>query len=955
MNYSKNANEQKTNPKRKKRRKKKNSVGVIILRILLVAFVIGIFAIGGALLGAYMGIIESAPTLNTADVVPESYTSIIYDSAGNEIDKLHGEENREYVKLEFIPKNLQNAVVAIEDERFYDHNGVDLKGMLRALIVNLKEKDLTQGASTLTQQLIKNEVLSSEKKIKRKLQEQYLAITFEKELEKQFNSKKKAKDYILELYLNTMSLNHGLNGVGAAAKFYFGKDVSELDLAECASIAGITKNPSLYSPLSNPEKNKERQILVLTKMKELGYITESQYIQAKSEDIYSNIVGNNAADDSAGAVHNYYIDSLVVSLANDLMADQNLNMNKQQAYDLIYSGGLKIYAAVDLDMQAIMEESYKNDDLFPPRGSKLDVSYTISIMDKATEKQTHTTRTTTVNSEEEAYAFAESVKNELLNSTNTFVLDNLSISDLQSAMVVMDYRTGEVKAIVGGRGEKTGDLVFNRATQALRQPGSCFKVLAGFAPAIDLGLMSPGTIIVDEPYTVNGWTPKNWYSGYRGPSTVREGVKDSMNILAAKTIMQVGVDRAYDYLLNFGFTTLVDSKEINGKIYSDKSPATVLGGVTEGVTVLELTAAYGAIANNGEYNKPIFYTKVLDHKGNVLLENTPQPKRVLKETSAWLLTDMMKDVVSGGGTGGLARFKNVKMPIAGKTGTTTDDKDLTFAGYTPYYVAGIWLGYDSPKKINYKKSYHLLLWSDVMEKIHQGFEYKDFDKPAGIVSRSYCGVSSKAPIAGVCENDYYGGGISTDYCAADSPGTSGTCDVHKSFRIDMSTGQLANEYCPEDSVSSVVLAVNENDDILNLPSEASDGKVLIDLHSSCTAHNAETKAAEDIEKNKDVIGADDPFLPPTEDDPTQPNPGGTQTPPESNENPIPNQGIGTEETTPPSNEPIPPTTENNDDGLFVAPPHVDTPPVVDTPIDTPIGGETPEPEVSGADDLYIPD
>lgn len=931
MDYSKNANEDNTNPKRKRRRKRKNSVGVIILRIILIAFVVCVFAVGGAALGAYMGIIESAPTLNTADVVPESYTSIIYDSAGNEIDKLHGEENREYVKLEFIPKNLQNAIVAIEDERFYEHNGIDMKGMMRAMVVNLKEKDLSQGASTLTQQLIKNEVLTNEKKLKRKLQEQYLAVTFEKDLEKQLGSKKKAKDYILELYLNSIGLNHGLNGVGSAAKFYFGKEVGELDLAECAAIAGITKNPSAYSPLSQPVKNKERQLLVLDKMLELGYITEVQYQTAKNEDIYSNIVGKKDTEDTTGAIHDYFNDSLVVALANDLIDKKQ--MNKQQAYDMIYSGGLQIYSTVDVSMQRTMEESYKNDKLFPPRGNKLDVSYSISIMDNQTEKQTHTTRTTTVSNEEEAKAFAQSVQDELLNSTNTLVLDNLSISDLQSAMVVMDFHNGEVKAIVGGRGEKTGDLVFNRATQALRQPGSCFKILAGYAPALDLGLMSPGTIIVDEPYTVQGWSPRNWYSGYRGPSTVREGVKDSMNILAAKTIMEVGVDRAFDYLENFGLT-LVDSREINGQIHSDKVPAVVLGGLTEGVSVLELTAAYGAIANKGEYNKPIFYTKVLDHKGNILLENTPEPRRVIKETTAWLLTDMMEDVVTGGGTGGLARFNTVKMPIAGKTGTTTDDKDLTFAGYTPYYVAGIWLGYDTPKKINYSKSYHLLLWSDVMEKIHQGLEYKTFDKPAGIVSRSYCGVSSKVPIKGICENDYYGGGISTDYNVADASGENGVCDIHKSFRVDMSNGRLANEFCPEDSVADVVLAVNENNAIINLPSEKPENKVLINIQETCTQHNSTTKSEGEKGSEDDVIGSDDPL------DPLLPN------------------DEGNESTTPPNSGSSSKPGENNggQSGPIVAPPHVNTP--TEAPSDeSPLGSEdTPPPsDVDNSEDLYIPD
>jgi Membrane carboxypeptidase/penicillin-binding protein len=322
MNYSENANEKNTNSKRSKKKKRKNTVGTFILRVFIVLVIVGGFALGGAFLGAYMGIIESSPTLNTTDAVPQSYTSILYDSNGNEIDRLHGEENREYVKLSSIPVDLQHAVVAIEDERFYEHNGVDIKGMVRALVINIKDMDMTQGASTITQQLIKNEVLTSEKKLKRKIQEQYLAVRFEKELESSLGSKEKAKDYILELYLNTIALNHGLNGVQSAAKYYYGKDVSALTLAESASIAGITKNPSAYSPISNPENNKDRQTLVLKKMLELGFITQAEYDSAIKEDVYSKLVGSTSDTEEGDAIHSYFVDSTIVALADQLMEEK---------------------------------------------------------------------------------------------------------------------------------------------------------------------------------------------------------------------------------------------------------------------------------------------------------------------------------------------------------------------------------------------------------------------------------------------------------------------------------------------------------------------------------------------------------------------------------------------------------------------------------------------------------
>lgn len=831
MNYSQDANHRRRNTKRRKRKKKKATIGIIILRIIVVLAVVGCFAVGGAFIGAYTGIIESAPALSSIDVTPESYTSIIYDENGNEIDTLHGEENREYVKLSQIPLDLQQAVIAIEDERFYEHNGIDIKGMFRALFVNIKNMEFSQGASTITQQLMKNEALNPEKKLSRKIQEQYLAVSYEKELTKKLGSKKLAKDYILELYLNTISLNHGLNGVQAAAKFYFGKDVSELSLAQCASIAGITKNPSAYSPLSHPDQNRERMLLVLDKMLSLGYITQAEYDEACAEDVASEVIGINDTNEGTESYHSYFVDSVIVELANQLM-EETPGLTKQQAYNLIYSGGLQIYTTIDTSIQNQMEESFANDSLFPPKCSTLTASYTISVSDDTTGEQENIYREQIVANYEEAEAFAQSVKDEVLSQGKTMILDKLNVAkSLQSAMVIIDYHTGHVKGIIGGR-EKTGDLVFNRATQALRQPGSCFKILASYAPAIDQGIVMPGTGIRDEYFEYNGWVPKNWYSsGYRGMCTVREGVEDSLNILAAKVIVMVGVDTALDYLENFGFTTLVTEPNEDG--LSDRGPAISLGGITNGVSVLELTAAYSAIANGGEYIKPVFYTKVLDHDGNVLIDNTtPESHRVIKETTAYMLTDMMKGVITRG-TGTLARFTNISMSEAGKTGTTSDDKDLVFVGYTPYYCAGIWMGYDNPKKIEYDKSYHLLLWKDIMEKIHQGLSDPCFTKPAGLTTSSICSASGKSP-SDLCSQDYYGNTIASDICAAEYVNNTGTCDMHKQFTVCSETGKLPGPNC---KTMTVVLAVEGEEgsyEIKNAPSETPEGKVLINLNETCT-------------------------------------------------------------------------------------------------------------------------
>lgn len=838
--------------KKKKKKKKKKRKG---LKIFFAVFFILMLAAIGICIGAWISIIKSAPEINTSDIVPNNFTSIIYDDNGVEIDKLHGEENREYVTLDMIPEDLQNAVVSIEDERFYDHNGIDIKGIFRALIIDIKERNFSQGASTITQQLIKNEILTSDKKITRKLQEQYLAIKYEKELEKTLGSKEAAKDYILELYLNTISLNHGLNGVGSAAEYYFGKEVSELDLAECASIAGITKNPSKYSPISNPEANKERQTLVLDKMLELGYITQAEYDAALAEDIYSNLVGKQKNDDDSVSLHNYFVDHLIVTLAEDLQTQKKLT--KQEAYNLIYSGGLQIYSTMSQDVQTRLENVFADDSLFPPSDKTYDASYTISVLNTQTNEQEHHSESRTVANKEEAEAFAEEVKAKYVDDTHKLVLDNLAVSNsLQAAMTILDYRTGNIKAIVGGRGTKSGDLVFNRATQAYRQPGSCFKVLAAYAPAIDQDIYSAGSFVKDEPFTVGGWSPGNWWgSSYRGYATVREGIRDSMNILAAKVIVDAGVYNAYNYLKNFGFENVTED-DINAN--------TSLGGLTHGVTVLELTAAYGAIANGGVYHKPTPYTKVLDHDGNVLLEYKDEGKRVIKETTAFLLTDMMEDVISGGGTGGLARFQKNRMPVAGKTGTTSDDKDLVFAGYTPYYAAGIWMGYDTPKKISYDKSYHLIVWRAIMDQLHDNLPYKEFEKPDGIMTASYCAIQNAIPISGVCAADYYGAGyygnmVSTDYCV-EATAPKSECTAHSIYRICKESGHLAGPNCPDDVVEELSLAV-VNGQIVNRPSKescAQNGKIYVDISQTCSLTSHSTSSHNN---NDDIVIGGDIELP----------------------------------------------------------------------------------------------
>ena len=726
------------------KKNKDTSMLTTLFKALLLITISAIFLVIGGVIFFVYNIIKDAPPLNVIAIKPNNYTSIVYsDATGEELLRFVGNENREYVALNKIPLNLKNAFVALEDERFYIHEGIDLRSIGRAIHSNLTE-NTNQGASTITQQLIKNNITKlTSNDYRSKIQEQYLALVYERELQKDihYGSKAAAKDYILELYLNTIGLHHGLHGVQTASQYYFGKDVTDLTLSESAVIASITQNPSRYSPKVNPENNRERQLIALRKMYSLGMITDRELLAAIDDDVYSRIVSNSESIEEESTL-SYFSDQLIQSLSIDLQ--ENLNISRAESYNYIYNGGLKIYSTQDFHIQEIMDTAFLDDSFFPGRDFEIDIQYSLQVKKSESNAIENFYRTTTVKNTDQIEPFVQSVKDELIGEHDEFISETIiPIPQPQAAMIIIDYKTGAVKAVVGGRGDKKVNRSLNRATNSERQPGSVFKVLASYAPALDLGYITAATLIEDAPFTYDNYSPRNWYSGYRGFSTVREGIRDSMNILAVKNMIDTGIDVSFEYLVRMGFTTLSTRQEHDGRILTDKVPSLALGGITTGVTQLEVTAAYGAIANGGNYIKPYFYTRVYDHNGEMLIDNTKNvPKRILKETTSYILTDMMKDVVSSAGTGNRARFRRINMPISGKTGTTTDTKDLTFVGYTPYYVAGIWLGFDQPKIMREDNGYHMALWSNIMERIHSDLPYADFEMPEGIVQVRICTSSS---------------------------------------------------------------------------------------------------------------------------------------------------------------------------------------------------------------------
>lgn len=782
-----------------------------LLLAVMNLMVLGILAIGvigaSAGIGVFKGIIDTAPSIENIDVTPTGFSTFVYDLEGNQIGKLIAQDsNRIPVAKDMIPENLAHAFVAIEDERFYEHNGIDIKGIIRAAYVGISNGfHFTEGASTITQQLLKNNVFTNwtkedgfMDKIKRKIQEQYLAIELTKTM---------SKDDVLVNYMNTINLGQNTLGVQAASLRYFNKSVNTLTLSECAVIAGITQNPSKFNPISHPDNNAQRREKVLNNMLEQGYITQTEYDEAMADDVYSRIQIVNAEVEE-DSVNTYFVDALTDDIMEDLMATGNYT--ETQAYTLLYSGGLKIYATQDPHVQEICDEAFSNEENYP-EGTRWQLSYELTTQDSngnfknySTEmyrqyfKEMDSSFNLLYSSQEAAYDAIEQYKAAVMDPGEEVYGENITLTPQpQVSIVIEDQSTGYVVAMVGGRGQKEASRTLNRATDSKRQPGSTFKIVAVYAPALDSAGLTLATVMNDAPFNyANGRPVNNWWgSEYRGLNSLRTGIAQSMNIIAVKTLTQITPQLGFDYLKNFGFTTLVEREEITvgGKtqVFSDIQQSLALGGITKGVTNEELTAAYAAIANGGTYIKPKLYTKVLDHDGNVILDNTaPQSRQVIKETTAWLLTDAMVDVVTSG-TGASVNFGN--MAIAGKTGTTSDYNDVWFSGYTPYYTASVWTGYDNNAKLqkgNGERNLAKKLWRAVMSKVHEDLPSQSFQVPSGIVTATVCSQSGKLPIPGLCD-----GTLKTEYFAEGTVPTE-SCDVHYQGMVCPYSNLPACDTCP---------------------------------------------------------------------------------------------------------------------------------------------------------------
>ena len=823
MNYGKNEVARKLQRASSKAQKVASKLVLWLVKLVLVLFTVGIILSVSLGYGIFKGIIDAAPEIDVASIEPSGYATMVYDSKGNLTETLvKSGSNRLEATYEELPQCLIDAFVAIEDSRFWSHHGVDLRSMIRAA-VGILTNNPAGGGSTLTQQLIKNNIFaggnedSFGEKLERKLQEQYLALQLEKIMD---------KEIILKNYLNTINLGNNTLGVKSAAKRYFGKDVSDLTLSEATVIAGITQNPTKYNPLSEKgqKNNEEKRRVILQYMYEQGKISKEDQEEALADDVYSRIQNVDLVTQESQNPYSYFTDELTEQVMTALQ--EKLGYTESQASNLLYAGGLSIYTTQDPDLQAIVDEEVNNPDNYDVVYYSVDYRLSIQHEDETVTNYSDETMKTYYRTDlgqtsydglfktkEEADAAIAAYKSAMTKEGDTVLGEVVYyILQPQVSFVLMDQHTGYVKAVNGGRGTKEISLSLNRATNTLRQPGSTFKVLTAFAPALDTCGATLSTVYYDAPYTVGQKTFRNWYAkkGYMGYSTIRDGIVYSMNIVAVRCMMEtVTPQLGVEYARNFGITSLTET---------DYNAATALGGITKGVSNLELTGAYAAIANGGIYTKPVFFTKILDHNGKVLLENEPQTKRVLKDSTAFLLTDALAESMEssrmyaspGVSLNSTSVPANIPgMSNAGKSGTTTSNVDIWFVGYTPYYTAGIWSGCDDNQKISAigsSTSYHKRIWKQIMARAHEGLADTGFPVPDSIETASVCRKSGMLPNPGVCEADPRGSAVYTEYFAKGTVPTQ-VCDHHVAITVCGESGGLPTEFCPLESRHSRTVLV----------------------------------------------------------------------------------------------------------------------------------------------------
>ena len=841
MNYGKQSTEKKIRSTNSKTRKYATKVFLAFIKSLFVlCLFVGIVAASVGI-GMVKGIIDNTPNVDISTIVPNEYASTVYDSAGKVTETLvTAGSNREEATYEELPKNLINAFVSYEDSRYWEHNGIDMRSILRAVKGVLTGDSSAGGGSTITQQLIKNSVFgggmekSFGERLERKLQEWFLAVKLDGVM---------SKEQIITNYLNTINLGNNTLGVKVAAKRYFNKEVKDLTLSECAVLAGITQNPSKFNPITEQKNNAAKRKVILQYLNDQGYISQEEEEKALADDVYSRIQNVDMAAKETSTPYSYFTDELVEQVI--IAMKSQLGYTETQAHNMLYSGGLSIYTTQDPSIQTIVDEEINNPGNYT--AARYSIEYRLSVTHKDGSTKHYSEKNINnyhreykdqafdglYNSEDEINADINGYKAEMIKEGDTIIGESLHKTlEPQASFVLMDQKTGEVKAISGGRGQKLASLTLNRATNTYRQPGSTFKILTAFAPALDTSGSTLGTVYYDSLYKVGNKTFSNWYSsGYQGYSSIREGIIYSMNIVAVRCLMEtVTPQLGVEYAKNFGINSLTDT---------DFNPALALGGITKGVSNLELTGAFATVANGGVYTKPVFFTKILDHDGKVLIENKPDTHRVLKDSTAFLLTDAMADSMkssrkfSSSGPSSTSTAAGIPgMSAAGKSGTTTSNNDIWFVGYSPYYTAGIWGGCDDNQKLNKQNggaSFHKAIWRKIMTRVHEGMSDPGFPVPDSIETAQICRKSGKLAVTGVCTDDPRGNAVYTEYFAKGSVPTE-VCNNHVRATVCAVSHKLPSPYCPV-RTTAVFIALPTGDE-----TGTDDSKYA--MPGYCTIHSA---------------------------------------------------------------------------------------------------------------------
>lgn len=682
--------------------------------------------------GGVADIIDNAPKMAEIDMLSKGVASVLYDDKGGEIQKIDDSDSaQEYVTIDRIPKGVQQAFIAMEDIRYYEHHGIDVQGIIQELYRVMVVADASkQKSATITQQLIQNQVLNiqpsqtMEDRLDQKITELYLAVSLENNM---------GKEQILEYYLNTVSFGQNVLGVQAASRMFFKKEIAEVTVSEAVVLAAMVANPTEYNPISSKEKNEKQRKIILKKMLEEGYIKEEEYADALGDDVYLRVQGvMDTQVDVNGKINSYYVDSTIEQVIADLKSQ--LGYSQTKAYNMVYRGGLRIYTCQNSEMQKICDTVINRSDVYP-----------------------------------------------------------------QASLVLMEQNNGNVKALIGGKGERTANNMVNRATQVKNQPGTLFDIPAVYAPALDTAGMTLGHV-EDDTFYVDDNTGEEirdaTVSEKSGLMTIRNAIKQSKAVLAVKVLEKISLQTAKDYLNKFGFSTIVEQREVweneEKKVYTDLQWPIAQGKMLDGVTNMELTAAYAAIANEGVYRTPKFYTKVLDSHGNVLLGQSSQSKRILKEETAWLLTSALQDTMEGKAYK-KSRLSYDELAVAGKAGYTEAKTDSWFLGYTPFYTVGIWSGDDENTSLE-KSDDIMILWKEIMQHLHKEKKYQsgEFKKPDNITQVAICTKCGQLAVEGLCDKAKGGNCIRNEYYRRGTEPTK-NCNCHVKYLFCKKCGKIAGE------------------------------------------------------------------------------------------------------------------------------------------------------------------